>query len=763
MDPDIRKVLGRLPPDLDALYAELYDVLSNKPGEFQMIVFRNVFSWLLCAQRTLKSREFLAAVSTIPQTSEDTISVSKDLILKLCNNFVVFDAQLDTFRFAHLSVREFLEKRQEYKSTATNALAAEICLWELVSMSPNSTAETLLSTRSQYLTAKSSGIEEFSEYSSVYWVAHYQLAAVERTLGKLKSILRLFVSSGGSTDCPIECWSARLPTFLRKLTIKWELRCRLEDTEMTLGSDSAAAWFVSCAFDLPEILEILGDGPAPQAHLVNKRGQSLLDVSLTHGSCKSLKILLNQHRYEMQITDEAVKAAAGNESSGKEVMALLLEWRADEVKITDEVIKAAAGNESSGKEVMALLLERRVDEVKITDEVVKAAAGNRWSGKEIIALLLKRRADTIDISGGLVAKLAKSFNQEVMALLLERRADEVKITDEVVKEAAGNESSGKEVMALLLERRADEVKITDEVVKAAAGNVSSGKEIMALLLNRRADTIDMSGGLVAKLAKSFSQEVMALLLERRADEVKITDEVVKAAACNRVGKGVLEFLLKRDPTLPIAEEVVEAAACNPAGKEALEFLLERNPTLLITEEVVKAAAWNPDDKGALEFLLERNPSLLITEEVVEAAAWNPDGKGALEFLLERNPTLPITEEVVKAAACNLDGKEALEFLLERNPTLPITEEVVKAAACNPAGKEAVQFLLNVNPDLFISEDVTEAISEDQIWMSFLKLLPLCFRDGSLPFIEEIRQEVIRNFKETKPLLKAKVVGAKENR
>ncbi len=49
MDADIHKSLGRLPPNLDTLYAELYDVLLNKPGEIKRIVFRNVLSWLLCA------------------------------------------------------------------------------------------------------------------------------------------------------------------------------------------------------------------------------------------------------------------------------------------------------------------------------------------------------------------------------------------------------------------------------------------------------------------------------------------------------------------------------------------------------------------------------------------------------------------------------------------------------------------------------------------------------------------------------------------
>jgi hypothetical protein len=164
-------------------------------------------------------------------------------------------------------------------------------------------------------------------------------------------------------------------------------------------------------------------------------------------------LLLDQRGDKVKVTDEVVKAAAGNDS-GKEVMTLLLDQRGDEVKITDEVVQAAAGNDN-GKEVMTLLLDRRGDEVKITDEVVKAAAEN-YSGKEIITLLL------------------------------DQRGEEVKITEEVVKAAAGNEDSGKEVITLILDQRGDEVKITDEVVKAAA---TSGQESFLILIEKRLNVL----------------------------------------------------------------------------------------------------------------------------------------------------------------------------------------------------------------------------------------------------------------------------------
>jgi len=86
---------------------------------------------------------------------------------------------------------------------------------------------------------------------------------------------------------------------------------------------------------------------------------------------------LEQRGDDVNITEEVVKAAAGNIESGKEVMVFLLEQRVEEVLI------AAA---RSGKEVMAVLLEQGGAKVKITEEVVKAAIR---SGKEVTALLLE--------------------------------------------------------------------------------------------------------------------------------------------------------------------------------------------------------------------------------------------------------------------------------------------------------------------------------------------------------------------------------------
>jgi hypothetical protein len=72
------------------------------------------------------------------------ILISKDLVLDICNNFVIFNSKLDTFRFAYLSIQEFLEKRLEHDTSTSNRLIAEICLWSMLSTDSDSATNNLL-------------------------------------------------------------------------------------------------------------------------------------------------------------------------------------------------------------------------------------------------------------------------------------------------------------------------------------------------------------------------------------------------------------------------------------------------------------------------------------------------------------------------------------------------------------------------------------------------------------------------------------------
>ncbi|KAF2235084.1 hypothetical protein EV356DRAFT_135445 [Viridothelium virens] len=672
VDDDIKNNLGRLPPDLYTLYTEIYTFLSRRPGEIQATIFSNALHWLLCAGRSLNTEEFLCAVSLNTKSRNPASLVSKDLVLKTCNNFVIFDSQLDTFRFAHLSVREFLEQRPDYSPSHTNALAAEICLWTILSTNGNLAAENSLPPRRSPGNITPAMIQKLSKYADMYWPVHCQAAGDSRKSGRVNMALAHVTSEDSNEPCWLEHWHDRLQRHLVGV-VNWRLKRQLRDAVLVAYSTTAARLFISCVFNFEEQLQDLVGGATPIKSWVNKEGRGLLEVAAKYGSCAVIDYLFKQDQQHIKITEEVVKVAARNYSSGKEVMMLLLDRRGNDVQITEEVVKAATGNYGCGKEVITLLLDRRGNDVQTTKIITKVALGKHKSAKDLMTLLLNRQEDNIQITEEILTSIVRRFDKEVMTLLLDRRGDDVQISEKVINAAADNQENGKEIMTLLLYRRGDDIQITEEIV--------------------------------ISIARHFNKEVMTLLLDRRGDDVQITEKVLEAAACNRGGKAVIEFLLERDPSLLITEDIIKAAASNrggkvtPAGKPVIEFLLERDPSLLITEEVVKAAACNrggklnPGGKAAIGFLLERDPSLSITEEVVKAAASNPGGKAVIEFLLERDPSPSITDEVVKAAAGNVGGKVVIEFLLERDPSLLITEKVFEVATCNRGGSAVLVFLL----------------------------------------------------------------------
>jgi len=143
------------------LYLDLYEKSTKNSEEADRRVTINAFSWLLCAQRRLTSEEFLTAVSTTPQQKFN--SLTKGHILDLCSYMVVFDPELDTFRFAHLSVREFLEQQPEFATAATNALAAETCLANVISADASNMTKDFLAKHGYDL----SSLRSRDEYLSI--------------------------------------------------------------------------------------------------------------------------------------------------------------------------------------------------------------------------------------------------------------------------------------------------------------------------------------------------------------------------------------------------------------------------------------------------------------------------------------------------------------------------------------------------------------------------------------------------------------------
>lgn len=234
-----------------------------------------------------------------------------------------------------------------------------------------------------------------------------------------------------------------------------------------------------------DVVQMLKDCPRDKIEIT----RDLIEEAESQG-LESLYLLLDRGR----ITEDVVEAAARR--LGKKVMGLLLDRRGDEVKVTEDVVKAAAGNTLGGGEMIRLLLGRRDAEVKITEDVVKVAVGNTGSGEEILGLLLDRKDAEVKVTEDIVKAAAGNYlsGYVITRLLLDRRGEEIKVTQGILKAATENRGGRNEdLLSLLLDRRGEEFQVTADIWKAAVENGGdSDREIRELLSNRRAKKIEVA-------------------------------------------------------------------------------------------------------------------------------------------------------------------------------------------------------------------------------------------------------------------------------
>ena len=108
---DIKQNLTALPDTLKDAYDEIYKGILAQKGSAPDIA-RNAFRWIQCSKEPLSSQTLLDAVTVKVDSSggfsQNGLAQVKQL-LTVCQNLVILDEQLNTFRFAHLSVDEYLE------------------------------------------------------------------------------------------------------------------------------------------------------------------------------------------------------------------------------------------------------------------------------------------------------------------------------------------------------------------------------------------------------------------------------------------------------------------------------------------------------------------------------------------------------------------------------------------------------------------------------------------------------------------------------
>jgi hypothetical protein len=683
-DDDIKRSLGRLPPDLYTLYGDIYDVLSKTPGDRGAMVFQNVLRWLLCAQKRLETEEFLAVVSVDPSDTADSDPIAQEDVLEICNNFVVFDNQLNTFRFAHLSVREFLEQRVNI--LAANRLMAEICLWSVLSEEDKDATTDLLhqlGLRASPVSAPSDASQHSVQrpstnpsgilygYAVTHWATHCELAGIERESGALRLLLQHMLSHEPS----FFGWNLQVLAFFDDRFCAFKVQAQLGDA-MTFHTKELSIDFVDmetstaipylrrkvrhklrspnvlrltilaicCIFNLAEQVEsVLGD-QMPGELKPNELQQSLR-LATKYGSCATIQQLLKIEPWtNVEISSEVIETAAGNYGNTKELITLFLNHPGGTAAISEGELRAAANNKVSGEAIMPLLHRRLRRDIAITLEGVEAAACNPAYGEHVMRFLLDQLEDvTITTSMVQAAVVNAQYSNSVLKLLFDRAGADILATIKIVKEAVGSEHIEKEVMLRLLDHLEADTPITLDVVKTAAGNKKIKKEVMLRLLDHLGADTPITLDVVETAAgnKKIKKEVMRCLLDRLEASATITAELTATVVQNCDADVVSIFLdHQRGANVQITEEIARVAAIwGKEGREKMDLLSKRlaQANTPITIGLTAAIVGHSSEDLIASFLDQRGADFPITEEVVMAAVNRPreEARKAMAILLER--------------------------------------------------------------------------------------------------------------------------------
>ncbi|TGO19455.1 hypothetical protein BTUL_0004g00930 [Botrytis tulipae] len=168
---DIDSVLRKLPKSLEASYHLVYQDIMDMEEPSQKAAIRTL-QVLLSTREKLGLDEMLAAVTVDIDTNEVLISTVYEL-LDICCNLIIFDEEERILRFAHLSVREFLEKcapRHYFSLQSRELFLMNRCLYIFLYGSHH---VVISREQAEEITRQN---RRFERYAARYWPEHCKLA-----------------------------------------------------------------------------------------------------------------------------------------------------------------------------------------------------------------------------------------------------------------------------------------------------------------------------------------------------------------------------------------------------------------------------------------------------------------------------------------------------------------------------------------------------------------------------------------------------------
>ena len=703
-DSDILNRLGKLPHKLAALYLETYnDRLAPNSGAAAKLI-QNTFHWLLCTQQSLNSDAFLVVISQL--VSRVPEAVTRDQLLDLCCNFVIYDDKLDVFRFAHRSVQEFLETLPQFVATTSHSLIAEHCLAYIMSQAESPTIQRFLA--DHYSLPDSYSLRDHEDTMRRFWwyafyqgMKHCKQAGVKRTQGSLQKLLHmLFLDERGASSL----LNVQLKRYAWALNILGEMHHKLrKGAVLSAKNNLQGAFLIACLFGFPEIISQYLQSPLP----TDLMAEGLL--------------LATDNEHEDVIAELRIKSRTV--------------FTADVLRYALRELETQA---SEYQQLLPLFLDGG-ERVPITKNVVRWACGS--FGR--MALLILCHPRSLDETENLLVAAASTYDCCTLELLL-RHTETPRVNENMIESAA----TSRNLHTLLRQPF-----VTSSVMKAALRNENFDKECMELLesrVGRIHASLDVLKGILACRDSWVWEEI---LLRRGAQVTE--DSIVLVAQRKWMVDESVRWHLMGNTTVQLSQELVERVMGLDSAVRVVKVLLHHlTPAFKFTESLVlRAMDLDPGKDGLVPSLLARDPAFKLTEHVMlEAMHLGNDGlgkDGLGSLLMTRDPAFKLTESVMlRAMYLDSWGKEDLvPLLLAHDPAFRITESLIERTISDP--RISRPFL-----ELLLSHDRSFRVSDQLVKQSILQiskglgsLIPNTIRSkGPFRTIPRVPEEDLRPLK-----------------
>lgn len=650
---------------------------------------RNTLMWLLCAESSLQVDDFLSAVS---HTVTNNYPPTRDQVLGLCQNLVVFDNSLQTFRFAHLSVREFLESNPIFTKPVCHAFAAEICLSMLLENDSSDLQPVTLQNRFlAMILLPYYEHKPIEDYTDLYWGLHCREAQAERNRTTLRNLIFKLMgpNTGGGTH--YQAWKHRI-----------DMKCQrgvsnVSEEIAACDFHDCSVLYAACAFDIVEIVEhYAGTFSTLSAHNFDE-GEICLQLACKFGCLDTAKVLISSG---VVLTPKIMEMAMENEAHAVELIRLFEVQPEFANCLTDDVIQEAAVHDYT-QEIMATILKalggQSQSQSQIPQTLICSVMHPNGKPVEVLELLLREYADKLKITQSIVNDIVScgKFAAKLLTMILQQPRYTFKVTELTLENAAGNEEGGLEVFQLLLQKRRSEVKLTESILSSAALNEQSGKAIIQLLASACPRSVEVTGGAFSSAATA---EIAQVLLEVAGPSFIIDTDILSEAMWNNVGEVMAVLLEREDGRRSVTERLISKGIKSGQVKPVAELLKAFDTVLPTTEKLILTAAENGDDMLALVLPDLTWPSNIeVTQGLLQRAAGQPH-------------SILFSIMVQHAGAANLGREGILIAVRNQRPSNSLIAAVVALVGESEETKEEV-FIAALRNDLYNREWVGALLSK----------------------------------------------------